>query len=125
MGQIVLISVFIGTFTVTSYRSVPNQTDASPYYTSTGDHVCGDGVAVSQDLLKSGLVKYGDLVYISGVGVKRVNDTMNARWTNHWDVWVPNLDAEKAFHKKFKNKTLRIYKVQLDEKRDSPTSKRK
>lgn len=114
MGSPVLIGlVFIGSFTVTSYRSVPLQTDASPFYTSIGEHVCNDGIAVSQDLLKNGTFKYGEWIYIPNIGMKRVNDTMNVRFTNRMDVWVPSLDEEKRFHKRFRIKKHQIYKVRM------------
>ncbi len=109
----VLISVLIGTFTVTSYRSVPSQTDNSPLYTSIGEHVCADGIAVSQDILKQNKLKYGDWVFVTGVGLKRVNDTMNPRWRNRMDVWVGSKEEEKAFFKKYKISKFRVYKVTI------------
>ncbi len=111
--NLILISVFIGNLAITSYRSVPEQTDESPFTTSTGERVCKDGVAVSQDLLKSGVVKYGDWLYIQGVGFKRVNDTMNARHKRHLDVWVGSLKDEKEFHKKWKGKSANVWIVRI------------
>jgi 3D (Asp-Asp-Asp) domain-containing protein len=110
------VGILIGSFTVTSYRSVPEATDASPYITSIGEHVCSDGVAVSQDLLKRGIVKYGDLLYIEGVGIKRVNDAMNRRLTNQFDVWVPRWIDEHEFHWKFKGRKLNVWKITIKEK---------
>lgn len=84
--------------TVTSYRSVPNQTDDSPYYTSTGEHVHPHGIAVSRDLHKrwGGPLNYGDVVYIEGYGFKVVNDVMNQRHKQAIDIWVATFDEEKA-----------------------------
>lgn len=93
----VIVAVLLSTCTVTSYRSVPSQTDDSPYYTSIGEHVNPNGVAVSQDLLKSKKVHYGDVLYIEGVGFKHVNDCMAARHRNAVDVWVETYDQEKKF----------------------------
>lgn len=81
--------------TVTSYRSVPEQTDTSPYTTSIGHHVHPYGCAVSQDLFKRGIVSYGDIIYIPGFGFKVVNDTMNPRIKNHIDIWVATKAEEK------------------------------
>lgn len=105
--------IFIGSLTLTSYRSVPSQTDSTPFITSIGERVCKDGVAVSQDLLLSGTVKYGDWLYIDGVGLKKVNDTMNQRHKNHIDIWVESYDQEKAFQKRFKGGKRKVYIVRL------------
>lgn len=117
MKSLMLISVFIGQFYVTSYRSVKEQTDDSPFYTANGDHVCRDGVAVSQDLLKrnGGPLDFGDLVYIEGIGIKRINDVMNSRYKNRFDVWVKTYSEEKAFDKAFHNKELAVFIVQFKE----------
>lgn len=102
--------------TVTSYRSVPSQTDSSPYYTSIGEHVHPYGIAISQNLLKKygGPLDYGDVVYINDVGFKVVNDVMNKRYKNCIDVWVKQLEDEKAFHKKFKGRKLTIWLVKSE-----------
>lgn len=105
----------LGSFTVTAYRSVPNQTDNSPFITSTGEAVCVDGVAVSQDLLKSGVVKYGDWVYIEGTGLRRINDTMHPRNKNHFDVWVKTKDDETKVWKQYRFRSARVWKVQFVE----------
>lgn len=98
MTKLVLIATFLGNMTVTSYRSVPEQTDSTPFITATGGHVHDQGVALSRDLLErwGGPVKYGDVVFIEGYGPKVVNDTMNKRHTNHVDIWVPTYEDEKA-----------------------------
>lgn len=116
MNTLLFVTIFIGNLTVTSYRSVPAQTDDSPFHTSTGEHVCKHGVAVSQDLLKKngGNLEYGDYVYIEGIGIKVVNDAMNKRWTNRMDVYVSSLDEEKKFHKKFKGRKLSVSKILLE-----------
>lgn len=113
--NLILIGVLIGSLQITSYRSVPEQTDDSPFITATGERVCKDGVAVSQDLLKSKTVKYGDWLFIEGIGLKRVNDTMHNRHNNHIDVWVSSLDEEKKFHKKFKGKKVKVWIIKLPE----------
>ena len=109
-----LILVLLGTMTLTAYRSVPNQTDDTPYVTSTGESVDAQGVAVSQDLLcprAFGATKthkreacyfpdrihYGDWIYVEGFGPKIVNDTMHTRHAQHVDVWVKTYAQEKAF----------------------------
>lgn len=89
--NLVIISVLIGQLTVTSYRSVSNQTDSSPYHTSTGQHVYSGGCAISRDLLCGACrklhdrckhpeydkkVHYGDPLYVDRIGFFMVNDVM-------------------------------------------------
>jgi 3D (Asp-Asp-Asp) domain-containing protein len=97
MNELLLIGVFIGTMTVTSYRSVEAQTDSTPFITSTGEHVHSNGIALSRDLLKrwGGPVAYGDIVYVEGYGLKVVNDTMHHRHKNRVDLWVKTYEEEK------------------------------
>lgn len=114
MNALILAVVLIGNYTVTSYRSVPEQTDDSPWITSTGERVNEHGVAVSQDLLESGMFKYGDLIYVEDIGFKVVNDTMNIRIKNHIDVWVQTYDQEKKFDKQFANRKLQVWRVRRD-----------
>lgn len=53
------------------------------------------GIAVSQDLLKSGKVHYGDILFVEGYGYRVVNDTMNARIHNAVDMMVFTKSEEK------------------------------
>lgn len=123
--RMVLALIFMGNLQITSYRSVKNQTDDSPYFTSTGERTSPDGVAVSQDLLCKDCLRlhkrcgcpiskqlhYGDWVYIERIGLKRLNDVMAKRHKCRMDCWVRTLADEKAFHKKFGKMKLKVYKV--------------
>lgn len=99
---------------LTSYRSEENQTDGTPYFTSTQEHVHKYGVAASRDLLcpmamsrdrrirmhsgaTCGIKKlhYGDWLYLPGYGLRVVNDTMNARHRRALDLWVATKAEEK------------------------------
>lgn len=114
MKELILAIVLLGDYHVTAYQSVPNQTDASPFTTSIGERTSPHGVAVSQDLLANGTVKYGDLIYIEEVGWRIVNDCMHERLTGRFDVWVPSNEAEKQFDKQFAKRKLRIWRVRRD-----------
>lgn len=118
--------ILIGNLYVTSYRSVPNQTDNTPFHTSTGEKVTKDGVAVSQDLLCGACRKlhrrclhpeytkklhYDDWIYVDRVGFKRINDAMNKRHKNRLDIWVDSLKEEQKFHNQFKHTNLTVYKL--------------
>ena len=102
-------STYIGKIAVTSYRSVPEQTDSSPFVTSVGWRVHRHGVAVSRDLFKN--LKYGDLVYIENIGFKVINDTMNKRYKKHLDIWVASYESEKQFHAEFKGRLLKVWRI--------------
>lgn len=110
----------MGNFVGTSYRSTPNQTDDSPNYTATGEKTCGHGIAVSGDLLRrrGGPLDYGDVVYIEDLGFKVVNDTMNARHKQRFDVWVATYKEEKDFDQKYSKKKLRMWLVKSKEEGD-------
>lgn len=111
--NLVLITILIGQLSATSYRSVPAQTDDSPFITSIGERVHKHGIAISRDLLRrnGGPLNYGDWVYIEKIGFKVVFDCMHERHKNSIDIWVASLDEERAFHKKFKGQKLKVWVV--------------
>ena len=96
---------------ITSYRSVPEQTDSTPNWTSTGEHVAPGGCAVSRDLLHGG-VPYGTWLYIDGFGLCRVNDTTHPRLRRTVDLWV----ATHAEEKRVGVRTLKVYIVPVKRK---------
>jgi 3D (Asp-Asp-Asp) domain-containing protein len=77
----------------TGYSSAHDETDASPWITATETHTRPGVIALSRDLLQTftedAPFDYGDVVLVAGVGVFRVEDTMNARWTGRADIWFP------------------------------------
>lgn len=109
MGEIILfVGLLVGTCTVTSYQSLPAQTDSSPNYTSIGERTHHGGVAASRDLMKrwGGPLNYGDYIYIEDIGIYKVNDVMGPTHydkihhkrlpiKNSVDIWVANLQEEK------------------------------
>ncbi len=97
MNELLFIAILVGNMSITSYRSVPEQTDSTPFITATGEHVHSKGVALSRDLLWrwGGPIKYGDIVYIEGYGFEVVNDTMHFRHKKHADIWVATYQEEK------------------------------
>lgn len=134
--KLALIATLIGNLTITSYRSIPKQTDATPYHTSTGAHVEPGGVAVSRDLLcgacrrlhrrcahpENAKIHYGDWLFIKGFGFRFVNDCMSNTSdirvkgkrkkrliTNQIDIWVKNYQEEKTVNVLH----LEVYKIQL------------
>ncbi len=112
--KLMLTVIFLGALVVTSYRSVPGQTDSSPDFTSIGERCNPHGVAVSQDLLavNGGPLHYGDTLFIEGVGWRVVNDTMNARWKKRLDIWVPDYESEHRFYQRYHSGRLRAWWIQ-------------
>lgn len=100
--------ILLGVLTVTSYRPIPAQTKpecTSRFHctTSIDDGITKFGVAVSQDMLKSGEVHYGDILWIDGYGYRTVNDCMGDKARRAIDLMVFTRDEEKAVgvrHKK-------------------------
>jgi hypothetical protein len=91
-----ILTVFLGTATITSYQPIRSQTDDSPTWTSIGDRTTKYGVAVSRDFLESGEIRYGDILKIDGIkGLRVVNDTMNARHKRSVDLLVFTHAEEK------------------------------
>lgn len=91
MNELAMTVILVGNLTVTSYQSIPAQTDSTPFHTSTGERVRPGGAAISQDLLCGACRKlhqrcdhptypnkihYGDLLYVQPVGFVIVNDCM-------------------------------------------------
>jgi 3D (Asp-Asp-Asp) domain-containing protein len=92
----------------TAYNSIPNQTDSSPFHTSTGVRTRYGIIALSRDLLKR--IPYGSRVRLqdngswkSGRGYGKYNqmlkdtvfvveDTMHPRKSGTVDVWLPARD---------------------------------
>jgi 3D (Asp-Asp-Asp) domain-containing protein len=92
----------------TAYNSIPNQTDSSPFHTSTGARTRYGIIALSRDLLKQ--IPYGSRVRLKDAGswmggrgygkyntmlkdtVFVVEDTMHPRKSGTVDVWLPARD---------------------------------
>jgi len=98
----IIKALLLGTLIATSYRPVPWQTkpecmSRDHCRTANNENVSELGVAVSQDFLDSGVLHYGDCLYIDGVGFRLVNDCLNRRYTKSVDVFVYTQKEERAF----------------------------
>lgn len=108
----IVTAIFLGVLQVTSYQPVaaqtkPECTDRHHCETSIGDGITMYGAAASQDLLQSGRLHYGDVVYVPGYGYRVINDTMAKRITNAIDLLV----FTRAEEKKVGVRHLRIYRI--------------
>lgn len=83
--------------TATAYNSLPYQTNSNPSITAFGDSLKPglSYIAVSRDLLDSGLV-HNTVVKIEGFdSLFLVKDKMNRRWRKRIDIYM-GLDVQKA-----------------------------
>ena len=85
--------------TVTAYSAEENQTDSTPTQTAFMTKVRYGTIAVSRDLHENGWTA-GKLVYISGLGVYRVNDLMHKRKRLQLDIFMWSRAQEMAPHKR-------------------------
>jgi len=88
---------YFSNMTVTAYTASKDETDDTPYKTALMERpVSGWTCAVSRDLLRF----LGDMVYIEGIGVRRVNDLMNERFEKRIDVFVGTKEQAREIGKK-------------------------
>jgi len=77
----------------TAYSSTPDQCDATPFITASGQHV-RDGIIATNFLPFGAKVRipeiYGDKIF-------EVQDRMNARYASRIDVWMPTRSAAIQF----------------------------
>lgn len=109
------LALLLGVLTMTSYQPKPEQTkptciDRFHCTTSIDDGITKFGVAVSQDMLASGTLHYGDVLYIPGYGYRVVNDTMNIRHKRCIDLMVFTRGEEKAVGVR----RLNVYKIEVN-----------
>ncbi len=93
--------------TATAYNSLAYQTDSNPHITAFGDSLKPGFryIAVSRDLLDSGLV-HNTKVKIEGFdSLFTVKDKMNKRWRKRIDIYM-GTDIKKA--KKWGRKKVKI-----------------
>ncbi len=111
----IIEAILLGTLTATSYRPTPAQTkpectSRDHCRTANNENVSELGVAVSQDYLRSGILHFGDCLYIDGVGFRLVNDCLNSRYRKRVDVFVYTLAEERRFGVKH----LKVYLVKTE-----------
>lgn len=78
---------------VTSYNSVPEQTDSTPFITAFGTQV-RDGIVATNYLPKGTKVRFPDLY---GDKVFVVEDRMNIRYHKRMDIWSPDQEFSRQF----------------------------
>lgn len=88
----------LGVCAMTAYTNRPQETDSTPNWTSISDRVRVGGIAASQDWIKSGKVRYGDIIFVPELGrFFTVNDCMNERLKKRFDVFTFDLEEARRF----------------------------
>lgn len=67
-------------------------------------------------MLRDGRVKYGDILYIEGIGMRVVNDCMHHRYTNRVDVLVFTYKEEKRIGTR---KNVKVWRIDYETKRQT------
>ncbi len=83
--------------TVTAYSARVEECDATPWLTADGSLSTVGQLAVSRDLLSEVGLHYGQLVTVGDLGMFRISDTMNKRWSRRVDILMANKDAADRF----------------------------
>lgn len=144
IDKLIIIGTLVGQLQVTSYRSVPLQTDDTPFHTSTNERVYRGGAAISRDLLCLACRKlhhrckrpdnptkthYGQYVFVDGMGIFRINDVMGpSKWDKKTrkrypikqaiDLWVGSYKEEKVIGVRFNN----VYVLKIEDSSTALTS---
>jgi 3D (Asp-Asp-Asp) domain-containing protein len=74
--------------TLTAYNATKAQCDDTPFTTASSIRVREGIVALSRDLEKRYNLKFGDLIYIEGIGLFEFQDRMHRRWKNKVDIFM-------------------------------------
>lgn len=81
---------------VTAYNPVRSQTDSSPLITASNKRVRVGMIALSRDLEREFGFRFGDTVYLNGLGRFVFEDRMHRRKRRHVDILMLNpVDARR------------------------------
>ena len=86
------------TVTVTAYSACEEECNPDHKNTACMRIPKKGDIAVSRDLFEHGWT-FGKMVYISNIGVYRINDLMNKRFTNSIDIFIDSKIQAKKFGK--------------------------
>ena len=82
---------------VTAYNPVGSQTDSSPLITASNKRVRIGMVALSRDLEREFGFRFGDTVYLYGIGRFVFEDRMHRRKRRHVDILMLNPGEARKF----------------------------
>lgn len=82
---------------VTAYNPVQSQTDSSPLITASNKRVKAGMVALSRDLEREFGFRFGDTVYLDGLGKFVFEDRMHRKKRRHVDILMFNPIQARRF----------------------------
>ena len=85
------------TVKVTKYNAVPEQTDDTPTITASNKTIEKGVVALSRDIEEELGLKFGDKIYLKGLGYYIFEDRMNKKWTRRVDIYEKSILEAKKF----------------------------
>jgi len=82
---------------LTAYPPLEKYTDSTPWITASNKRVKLGYVAVSKDIEMDLKLKFGDRIYIAGLGEFEFQDRMNPKNRRCVDIWMPTVNECKSF----------------------------
>jgi 3D (Asp-Asp-Asp) domain-containing protein len=73
---------------LTAYNADPRQTDSTPTITASGKKVRHGYCALSRDLEAKYNLKFGDRIWVNGLGILRFEDRMHQRKRRQVDIFM-------------------------------------
>jgi len=84
------IARYVMTVTVTAYSPSVDETDSTPYITASNRRVRDGICAISRDIEKELDLKWGDMIYLEGIGTCEFQDRMHRRKRKQVDLFMWN-----------------------------------
>ena len=78
-AKVVMGASYVMTVTVTAYSPSVDETDSTPYTTAPNKRVRDGICALSRDIEKRFDLKFGDMIYLEGIGTCEFQDRLNKR----------------------------------------------
>ena len=74
--------------TVTAYTACPSECDSTPFITASNKTIYIGVIALSRDIEKDLGLKFGETIYVKGIGHFTFEDRMNKRWKRRVDIYI-------------------------------------
>ncbi len=91
------MSGYVMTVTVTAYSPSVDETDSTPYITASNTRVRDGICALSRDIEKELDLRFGDMIYLEGIGTCEFQDRMHKRMRRTVDLFIWWKRAAKRF----------------------------
>ncbi len=83
--------------TATAYSPTPEECDNTPFITASGRRVRRGIIALSRDIEREFGVRFGDVLYLEGLGYYQFQDRMHRRWKRRVDIFHPTRQEAEDF----------------------------